>query len=268
MTAGDPPPEDAYESGQYSPARPRAAGSVDAFQRFVTHQPLRFLRRAGLREGARVLDVGAGPGRMVGAFVNSGYEARGIEPSRRSSELAMAKGLAVLQRDLWTHADDDLDGLVLWHVLEHIDDPAGGLERMHGWLRPGGLVMVGVPNAASLQADIGGEGWLHWDAPRHRVHFTADGITRLLARSGFEPVRTHHLVLEQNLHGMWFALLTRMGMRPGFPFHFLKRNIDARPRDIALTALGVPLIPVACALEAGAAAVRRGGTIAVIARAS
>jgi hypothetical protein len=66
---------------------------------------------------------------------------------------------------------------------------------------------------------------------------------------------------------MWFALLTRLGMRPGFPFHFLKRNIEARPRDVALTALGVPLIPVAALLEAGAALVHRGGTVAVVARA-
>jgi len=57
-------------------------------------------------------------------------------------------------------------------------------------------------------------------------------------------------------------------MRPGFPFHFLKRNIDARPRDLALTALGLPLLPVAGLLEGGAALTHRGGTVAVIARAS
>jgi hypothetical protein len=57
-------------------------------------------------------------------------------------------------------------------------------------------------------------------------------------------------------------------MRPGFPFHFLKRNIDARGSDLALTALGLPLIPVAAALEAGAALTHRGGTVAVVARAT
>lgn len=267
VTAGDPPSAEAYESGQYSPERPRAAGLVAAFQRFVMHQPLRFLRRAGLREGARVLDVGAGPGRLVAAFVNGGYEGRGIEPSSRSVALAKAAGVAVEQRDVFAHSDQDLDAVVFWHVLEHLDAPAEALERAHQWLRPGGLLLVGVPNAASMQAEVGGDGWLHWDAPRHRVHFTADGLGRLLTRSGFEPIRTHHLVLEQNLHGMWMSLLVRLGMRPGFPFHFLKRNITATPRDLALTAVGIPLIPIAIALEAGAAAVRRGGTIAVVARA-
>jgi hypothetical protein len=62
------------------------------------------------------------------------------------------------------------------------------------------------------------------------------------------------------------ALLTRLGMAPGYPFHLLKRNIEPRPRDLTLLALGLPLAPLATALELAAAAARRGGTIAVVAR--
>jgi SAM-dependent methyltransferase len=268
VTDGEPPADDAYEAGQYSPARPRMEGPVAAFQRIVTRQPVRFLRRAGLQPGARVLDVGAGPGRLVEALAQAGYDAFGIEPSRRSTALARQAGIAVERRDLYEHAESNLDAAVMWHVLEHLNDPPAALASVRAWLRPGGLLLVGVPNLASLQAEIAGPAWLHLDAPRHRVHFTADGVRRLLVRSGFEVLRTHHLVLEQNVHAMWFALLTRLGMRPGFPFHFLKRNIDARPRDLALTAVGIPLIPVAAALEAGAAVTHRGGTVAVVARAS
>jgi SAM-dependent methyltransferase len=268
VTDGDPPAAEAYESGQYGTAAPRMAGPVARFQRFVTRQPVRFLHRAGLDSGARVLDVGAGPGRLVSALGDAGFNAAGIEPSRRSVALAHQAGLRVERRDLFEHADSHLDAAVMWHVLEHLDDPPTALATVRGWLRPGGLLLVGVPNLASLQAEIASEGWLHLDAPRHRVHFTADGLRRLLVRSGFEIVRTHHLVLEQNIHGMWFAMLTRMGMRPGFPFHFLKRNIDARPRDLALTALGLPLVPVAALLEGAAAVTHRGGTVAVVARAS
>jgi SAM-dependent methyltransferase len=243
------------------------AGPVAVFQRVVSRQPVRFLRRAGLERGMRVLDVGAGPGRLVAALGEAGYVARGIEPSRRSAALAQRASRAVERRDLFEHADSQLDAIVMWHVLEHLDAPAAALARVRGWLRPGGLMLIGVPNLASLQSEIAGDQWLHLDAPRHRIHFTADGLRRLLVRSGFEVVRTHHLVLEQNLHAMWFALLTRLGMRPGFPFHLLKRNIDARPRDMALTAIGVPLLPVAAMLEAGAAMTHRGGTVAVVARA-
>ena len=268
VTSGDPPPPDAYETGQYRPERPRGAGLVARFQEVVTRQPVRFLSHAGLAPGARVLDVGAGPGRLVAALTAAGYDARGIEPSARSAALAGQAGLPVVRAGLFDHSDANLDAVVMWHVLEHLDDPHAALAAVRGWLRPGGLLLVGVPNADSLQARIASDGWLHWDAPRHRVHFTSDGLGRVLASSGFDQLRVHHWVLEQNLHGMWMAMLVRLGMRPGFPFHWLKRNVEARARDVALTALGIPLIPVACAAEAGAALARRGGTVAVVARAS
>lgn len=266
-TGGPPPGPELYEAGMYAPGEPRASRLVAAFQRATVGQPVRILRRAGLAPGARVLDAGAGRGRLVAALRAAGCEARGIEPSERSAAGAQAAGLPVERRAIEEHADSGLDAVVLWHVLEHVDDPHATLERLHGWLRTGGLLLVGVPNPASLQAAVGGGGWLHFDAPRHRSHFTPRGLRLLLGRSGFESGRVHHLVWEQNLHGMWMAALTRLGMRPGFPFHLLKRNIDPRPRDLALLALGVPLAPLAAAAELAAACARRGGTVAALARA-
>jgi 2-polyprenyl-3-methyl-5-hydroxy-6-metoxy-1,4-benzoquinol methylase len=268
VTEGAPPAPEAYETGQYALTRPRAAHAIDRVQRAVAREPVRMLRRAGLAAGARVLDIGAGPGRLVEALDVAGYDARGIEPSRRSVALARAAGRRGVElRGLFDHSDSGLDAAVLWHVLEHLDDPHAALATVGSWLRPGGLLLVAVPNAASFQAEIAGGAWFHWDVPRHRVHFTSDGLRRLLARSGFEVVRTHHLVVEQNLHGMWMAMLTRLGMRPGFPFHFLKRNIEPTARDLAISALGVALVPGAAALEAVAALMRRGGTVAALARA-
>jgi SAM-dependent methyltransferase len=267
-TGGPPPPADAYEAGIYSPGAPRASGLVGAFQRATVGQPVRLLRRAGLSRGARVLDAGAGRGRLVAALRSAGYDARGIEPSARSAGMAQAVGEPVERTAIEDHEETGLDAVVLWHVLEHVDDPHATLQRLRGWLAPDGLLLLGVPNAASLQARIGGDGWLHFDAPRHRSHFTPRGLDLLLEHSGFELGRVHHLVWEQNPHAMWMAMLTRLGMRPGFPFHLLKRNIDPRPKDLALLALGVPLAPFAVAAELVAAAARRGGTIAAVGRAA
>jgi hypothetical protein len=157
--------------------------------------------------------------------------------------------------------------VVLWHVLEHMPVPAATLERVRGWLAPRGVVLVAVPNLDSLQARLAGPKWFHLDLPRHRTHFTARGIRELLARTGLEPVRVYHLVPEHNFHGMWLALLGRLGMTPGFPFHLLKRNVDMSARDIVLLLVAGPLLLLpALLLELLAAALRRGGTIAVVAR--
>ena len=266
VTGGPPPGPEAYNEGVYAPGPPRAGAVVRALQRATIGQPVRMLARGGLAPGARVLDAGAGTGRLVDELRRGGYDASGIEPSERSATAAGSAGRPVLRRAIEEHCDSALGAVVLWHVLEHLDDPAAALQRAAGWISPGGLVLIGVPNPASWQARIGGGGWLHWDAPRHRVHLTPRGVGELLRRAGLTPVRTHHFVWEHNPAAMWMALLTRAGMTPGFPFHALKRNVAVGPRDLALTAAGVPLIPVALAVEAVAAGLRRGGTVAVVAQ--
>jgi SAM-dependent methyltransferase len=255
VTGGDPPDPSAYASGVYAPGAPRFAALVRSAQRLVDRQVAGLLRGAG----PRVLDAGAGRGRLVASLRRAGFSASGIDPSGR--------GDSIERRAIEEHTDADLDAVVLWHVLEHLDDPLAALDRVRSWLRPGGVVLVGTPNLASLQARIAGPGWLHFDVPRHRTHFTVAGLRALLSRSDLSPGRTVHMVWEHNPASMWMALLTRLGMTPNFPFHLLKRNVPAQPRDLALLALGVPLAPVALALEVGAASVRRGGTVAVVAKA-
>jgi SAM-dependent methyltransferase len=239
---------------------------VELIQRVAVGQPVRILRRAGLAPGAEILDAGAGQGRLVAAMLAEGWKARGIEPSSRSFAIAAGHDRPVERASVEEHDDEGLDAVVLWHVLEHLDDPGAALVRVGSWLKPDGLTLIGVPNLASTQARIAGGCWFHLDVPRHRMHFTPSGLTRVLEHSGHVPLETHHLIWEHNPHAMWMALLTRAGMTPGFPFHLLKRNVEITPRDLALLIAGIPLALPAVALEIAAGLAKHGGTIAVLAR--
>ncbi|HOU59889.1 MAG TPA: class I SAM-dependent methyltransferase [Kiritimatiellia bacterium] len=42
------------------------------------------------------------------------------------------------------------DCIILGHVLEHVEDPAGIVRRAKSWLAPGGRILAAVPNARSL----------------------------------------------------------------------------------------------------------------------
>lgn len=218
---------------------------------------------------ASLLDAGAGRGRFVAAARAAGYDARGIEPSARGVEGALAAYGVELERagieDAAVPAGS-LDAVSLWHVLEHVDDPGAALDRVAVWLRPGGALLVGVPNLASVQARVGGPRWYHLDLPRHRTHFTPAGLRALLAARGFEVVREHHVLAEHNPFGMWQSLVNRATRRPSYLYNLLKRNAPTASPDLLVTVLALPLAPLAAVAELIAGLARRGGTIAVVSR--
>ncbi len=262
VTGGEAPAQ-LHEIGAYGPQTPRLHKAAQPLLAVFDRQRLSFIAPL-VRPPARLLDVGAGRGRFVAAARAAGYEALGIEPANRPTE-----GGAAIARAAIEQAEVEagsIDVITMWHVLEHLDDPAAALARTAAWLRPGGGLLVGVPNLNSLQARLGGEYWYHLDVPRHRVHFTPSGLEVLLASHGFSVQRTHHLMAEHNPFGMWQSLLSRLTRHPSYIYNLLKRNAPLLTPDLALSIGALPLLPVAALVELGAALARRGGTIAVLAR--
>jgi SAM-dependent methyltransferase len=266
-----------YEAGAYNPGPPRGARLAAPLLRAFDAQRLRLVAKSlrcqapsrKCNGGEVVVDAGAGRGRFVAHAREAGYDARGIEPSARGVAGALESYGVALQRATLDGAEvvpGSADAVTLWHVLEHLDDPAGALEVLHGWLRPGGVLLVGVPNLGSWQARLGGPRWYHLDLPRHRTHFTVRGLRTLLERSGFDVVATHHVLAEHNPFGMWQSAVNRATSRPSYLFHLLKRNAPLRSRDLVVTLLALPLVPVAVVAELVAGVARRGGTVAVVAR--
>ena len=263
-----PAPPEAHEAGAYGGGSPRGSQLAAPLLRSFDRRRLTFLARAGARPPGRLLDVGAGRGRFVAQARAAGWQADGIEPSLRGVAGARARGIELEQAGIEDAAiaPGTLDAASLWHVLEHLDEPGAALERVAAWLAPGGLLVVGVPNLASVQARAGGERWYHLDVPRHRTHFTVRGLHALLRRHGLQPVATHHLLAEHNPFGLWVSVVSRATETPSWLYHALKRNAPLRHRDALVTAAALPLIPVAIAAELLFGLARRGGTVAVVAR--
>jgi SAM-dependent methyltransferase len=263
-----PAPARAHEAGAYGGGTPRGARLVAPILRAFDRQRLAQLSRAGARPPGRLLDIGAGRGRFVAHARAAGWYAHGIEPSRRGVEGARARGIELVSSGIGdAHVPaGSLDAATLWHVLEHLDDPGGAVERIAGWLRPGGLLLVGVPNLGSVQARLGGARWYHLDVPRHRTHFTVAGLEALLRAHGLEPVSACHVLAEHNPFGLWVSLVSHATRLPSWLYHALKHNAPLRSRDALITALALPLAPLAALLEAASGLARRGGTVSVVAR--
>lgn len=256
-----PPAEALYASGAYAAAP--AAERVHGLAALLDRDRLRLI--GPLPPRARVIEVGAGRGRLVAALRSRGVEATGIEPHPRRGGPAPNVVKAAVE-DAEFEAGG-ADAIVFWHSLEHLDDPHAALARATGWLRRGGRAVVAVPNLASLQARIGGDRWLHQDLPRHRTLFTLGGLRELMRRSGLRPGRAHQLMLEQNVLGMWLTLLNGLTAGRDVPYRALKRDLsyerrlDALRDALVCVMAGVPLLPLAAVAEAAAGLAGRAGSV-------
>jgi SAM-dependent methyltransferase len=273
VTIGDAPDRSAmYEGGTYKPSAGAAGRLLGPVRGLAERDRLRFVSH--LPPGSRVVEVGAGDGKLVAAMRSAGLDATGIDPSPAACAVAAAAGVEVINAGI----DDaeppagGADAVVLWHAFEHFDDPEASLGRVREWLRPDGTVVIAVPNLGSWQAALGGDRWFHQDVPRHRTHFTPEGIGALLERGGFRVERVRHVLVEQNPLGMWQTMLNRLTAARDFAFRALKRDLTeadrpTRTRDALVTAVaGPPLAPVAVLAELIAGLARRGGSIVVEAR--
>ena len=263
-----PVAEDAHDSGAYADSSPRGSGLASPLLSRFDRTRLELVSALSPPPG-RLVDVGAGRGRFVAAAREAGYRSAGIEPSDRGVTAGLEHYGVLLQQTSIEQAEVEpasVDVVTLWHVLEHVEDPRGALEAIAGWLRPGGGLVLGVPNLASWQARIGGTRWFHLDLPRHRTHFTPAGLEAILAATGFEVVGMRHRLLEHNPFGMWQSAVNRLTSTPSYLFNLLKRNAPLRSPDALVTLAALPLLPVAAVVELAAAASGHGGTVAVSAR--
>jgi SAM-dependent methyltransferase len=135
-----------------------------------------------------LLDAGCWLGFLLDEARVRGWEVTGLEPSRFAAGYARERlGLHVLGDDLMTAElpGASFDAVVLADVIEHLPDPGAGLERISTLLRPGGILVLVLPDAGSRVARVLGRRW--WSViPTHVQYFTRGSLSTLLQRHGWE----------------------------------------------------------------------------------
>lgn len=101
--------------------------------------------------GEKVLDVGCGEGNFLAKVQRKGAIAFGIELNKKAAKIAMGKGLHIYEELLDNHALDSFyDTVTSFQVLEHVADPLAFVRGCIRLLRPGGTLVIGVPNNDSF----------------------------------------------------------------------------------------------------------------------
>ena len=127
-----------------------------------------------------VLDVGAGTGDFLSVCKNNDWETFGVEPSLVARDVAKKKGI-FLKAGLSEFKNQKFDVISLWHVLEHVEHLKDTIKTLQGLLKPGGRIVVAVPNYKSYDAQFYNEYWAAYDVPRHLWHFSQTAIHKLFS---------------------------------------------------------------------------------------
>jgi SAM-dependent methyltransferase len=143
-----------------------------------------------LKPDSAVADVGCGSGTLLRELAKMGHRAIGIERDAaalsRNGELQVIEGTAEQLPDI-----EPADAVVFSHVLEHLVDPVDALRRAAALLKPGGLLVVEVPNNQALIARRSGLAWEHLDIPRHINFFAEASLKATVQAAGYEVQRSY-----------------------------------------------------------------------------
>ena len=146
--------------------------------------------------GARgdLLDVGSGDGGFMYRARAHGWRVSGVAVNAAAVASARAAGLDVREGELAGAGFEpgSFDLVRLWHVLEHLPDPVGTLATARELLRPGGLLVVGVPDFDSPVRGIAGAAWSGLQPSYHLNHFDRRTLRATAERAGFRVLRLRH----------------------------------------------------------------------------
>ena len=168
----------------YTSAKAEDYAAVVADRAQMIH---RFTERlpAVARSGVAV-DLGAGNGNTVKALEALGYEAIGVELSDEARKAGEALFHVRLQDgDLRAFDAESLSLLTMFDVLEHMLDPVERLTEAYARLKPGGGLIIGVPNFDALDRIFTGARSKALIFPEHVNQFRKGTLRAATERTGF-----------------------------------------------------------------------------------
>ena len=181
----------------------------EAYRRLVLSDHARFVAGALAPADGTVLDLGCG-GALLGRLLRErGYKVVGLDFSVQAAHVGWHTNRVPVATGIFSSApfaSETFAAITMFHVLEHLYDPGAYIEAAWHLLKPGGRLIVQVPNAASWQALLFGEHWNGFDLPRHLINFRASDIHSLVSQKRFKVLRSKHFSLRDNPAGFASSL--------------------------------------------------------------
>ena len=183
-----------------------------------------------LSPNAHILDIGCGNGRFLhfvsqlGSYHLHGVELPGKAAQRAAQIPQMHLKIGTLQAN--DFAPQSLDAISMFHVVEHLPNPAEVLEIMGNIIKPNGIAIISFPNIDSWQSRFFKGKWLHLDPPRHLYFFAPNDFSAVMEKYGFETIDAKYFNPEYNPFGFLQSILNYFSDQRDILYEYLKHNYE------------------------------------------
>jgi SAM-dependent methyltransferase len=196
-----------------------------------------FERIQQLTNPVRVLDIGCGFGAFLNRLQEIGVEAKGLEFNKTAFEHCFGSGLDVSMESIESHSQahaDLYDCVTMFQVLEHVVDVKSVVEGALNVLKPGGLLIIAVPNNEPYYA--GYHNYAVTNLPPHHMGLWNKGsLFRLADHFSLSP---EMLEYDHKLSFAYYLL---------FRGRFLAAKLFSRPKRLNIIAgamLSLAVLPI------------------------
>ncbi len=133
----------------------------------------------------RVLDVGAGTGKILAELQANGWQVVGVDGEKEAVEWSKKRGLDVklidLQQKQLPFKEHEFSAVMALDLLEHVDDDVEVLEQMQRVLSDKGVVVITVPAYQQL--------FSYWDTMLgHKRRYSKGELDKKLKKAGLKPL--------------------------------------------------------------------------------
>lgn len=203
-----------YEGRESQDFQPDTNGLARRIKQFAFRRQARQLLAQLPDPPGKVLDFGCGSGlftRCLDDVLGAGSVTGSDFHDDAPADLA---GRAYLPAGQLDDVEGRFDTVLAMHVLEHDDDATGLLRRIVQMVRPGGIIVLEVPNIDCVWTRVFGQAWDAWYVPFHRTHFSLASLNGLVTGSGLELIATHPISVPTAGR----SLANLIGARNSLPF--------------------------------------------------
>ncbi len=221
--------EQSYSQTYYGPENVKFIALIESVIGSISRRRAKRIDSLIVRH-SNIMEVGCGRGLLLESLARMGHHCFGTERSElAAARAAKIEGITVYPLPLEECGlpNQFLDAAIAWHVLEHLQEPDEALSSLFHMMKPGGRLLLEVPNYYSIQARVAGRAWFHLDITHHIFHFSPKGLQLLLDRTGFEVESVRTFSLEQGPYGLLQSAMNGLGLPREQLYRILKREYTA-----------------------------------------